>query len=260
MPIRVTCPGCHTRFNVSEKFAGKKGPCPKCKKQIEVPKEEIKIQEPENFGPKDQSGRGVLKPIFRQEATVSPVQIVLIVASIVLFFVVALMIRLMVDDKQSFPWFVAIAAAAILAVPLAFAGYTFLRDSELAPLTGKDLWLRLAVCGVVYVLLWAAMPISFYTWGSEWGITTWVSAFVVMIGLGAVTAMGALDLDFVMGALHYGLFLVACVIGRWIAGLGPVPGMLGTEPGSENGLPDETSTDVSMWIERLSEVVSITFF
>ena len=29
MPIRVTCTGCHARFDVSEKFAGKEGPVPK---------------------------------------------------------------------------------------------------------------------------------------------------------------------------------------------------------------------------------------
>ena len=37
MPIQVTCPKCFTRFSVSEKFAGKKGPCPKCKSEITVP-------------------------------------------------------------------------------------------------------------------------------------------------------------------------------------------------------------------------------
>ena len=34
MAIDVTCPSCHTRFQVSDKFAGKSGPCPKCKNTI----------------------------------------------------------------------------------------------------------------------------------------------------------------------------------------------------------------------------------
>lgn len=38
MPILVTCPGCKAQFNVSEKFAGKQGPCPKCKAVITIPK------------------------------------------------------------------------------------------------------------------------------------------------------------------------------------------------------------------------------
>ncbi len=40
MPIRVQCPQCRAEFQVNEKFAGKKGPCPKCKNTIEIPRGE----------------------------------------------------------------------------------------------------------------------------------------------------------------------------------------------------------------------------
>ena len=254
MPIRVTCPGCHTRFNVNEKFAGKKGPCPKCKRTIEIPAEEVKIHAPESFGPKDATGQGVLKPIFRKEATVSPVQITLIIGSIVLFFAAALIVRLMVADKEQFSSWILVIVAAILALPLAYAGYTFLRDSELAPLSGQELWTRLAICSAIYVVLWAAMPISFFTFGSEWGVMTWAAAFVAMIGLGGAAAMGALNLDFIMGALHYGLYLVACVLGRWIAGVGVVPGALeidaGTTPAGSN--PTDTTAVIQSAFDALA--------
>ena len=42
MPISVVCPGCKARFNVSDKFAGKKGPCPKCKTVLTVPRRRLK--------------------------------------------------------------------------------------------------------------------------------------------------------------------------------------------------------------------------
>ena len=50
MPINVTCPGCLKRFSVADKFAGKKGPCPKCKKIITIPKkeDEVVIHAPEH--------------------------------------------------------------------------------------------------------------------------------------------------------------------------------------------------------------------
>jgi predicted Zn finger-like uncharacterized protein len=76
MPIQVVCPSCHARFSVSEKFAGKKGPCPKCKTVIQVPEatEEIKIHAPEQSeaGAKGTGGRHVLKPIERKETKVQP--------------------------------------------------------------------------------------------------------------------------------------------------------------------------------------------
>ena len=37
MPIPVICPGCKASFRVSDKFAGKTGPCPKCKTTIKIP-------------------------------------------------------------------------------------------------------------------------------------------------------------------------------------------------------------------------------
>ena len=38
MAIKVLCPGCRTLFTVSDKFAGRTGPCPKCKAPFLVEK------------------------------------------------------------------------------------------------------------------------------------------------------------------------------------------------------------------------------
>lgn len=90
MAIDVTCASCKTRFQVSDKFAGKQGPCPKCKKIITVPskKDEVVIHVPES-GPKDSKGNLVLKPIARKETRLSPVNIGVIVGSIVLLLIVS---------------------------------------------------------------------------------------------------------------------------------------------------------------------------
>ena len=83
MSIPVTCPHCHKRFKVSEKFAGQTGPCPSCKQPIKVPEkeEEVVIHAPEEFGPKDASGQAVLKPVEREETKITPVMIVAIIAA-----------------------------------------------------------------------------------------------------------------------------------------------------------------------------------
>lgn len=36
MAIDVVCENCKTKFQVSNKYAGKEGPCPKCKNNIVV--------------------------------------------------------------------------------------------------------------------------------------------------------------------------------------------------------------------------------
>ena len=37
MAIAVLCPGCKSQFTVSDQYAGRTGPCPKCKKSITIP-------------------------------------------------------------------------------------------------------------------------------------------------------------------------------------------------------------------------------
>src|SRR6478736_6316763 len=80
MPIDVTCAGCKTRFQVSEKFAGKKGPCPKCKSIIQIPslKEQVKIEEPQPVGGKTKTGQPVFRPIGRTETKLSREQAIAI--------------------------------------------------------------------------------------------------------------------------------------------------------------------------------------
>ena len=236
MPIRVTCPGCHTRFNVSEKFAGKEGPCPKCKKTIKIPSadEEVTIHAPEI---KDQgTGRAISKPIARSETNLSSVHIALIACSIVGFFVGAVVMNIMVPDKINFPMPVLWVAAVLIAPPLVFGAYTFLRDQELGSFLGKELWVRITVCGLIYAGLWFAMPVAKYAFdGYELG--SWGLAIGGMIGLGAGAAMLVLDLDYLMGIVHYGLYLGTCLLGRLIVGIGTLPGML--EPAvEEKPLPE----------------------
>ena len=98
MPISVVCPGCKARFNVSDKFAGKKGPCPKCKTVLTVPAapaEEVKIHVPEEYasGGKDSKGRLVGKPIPRTETKLQPVLITAIVAGVLGSLVICLAAR-----------------------------------------------------------------------------------------------------------------------------------------------------------------------
>jgi hypothetical protein len=227
MPIRVTCPGCHVRFNVSEKFAGREGPCPKCKVVIRIPDktEEVTIHAPEVVS-KDKIGTpGDLKPIRRRETELSGVQITLIVGIIVLFLVSALAFRFMVpgvkpDQGEIFAW----VMVTLLAVPCAFAGYTFLRDQERGSFLGRELWIRVAIAAAVYVLLWGSMWLSYYAFNNEWGSTTWFAAATFMLLAGGGVAMAAFDFEYLTGLLHYGMYFSCCLIARSAAGIGLFPG------------------------------------
>lgn len=221
MPISVVCPSCKARFSVSEKFAGKKGPCPKCKTVLTVPEaaaEEVQVHVPEQFasGGKDSKGRPVSKPIARRETRLAPVEIALIVGSVVVTFAVALLLRF-VADKDKLPFI--IGGLAIISGPLVFAGYTFLRDDELEPYRGRPLLVRAALCALAYAVLWAAyapLPAYGIITGEPW---QWLFVAPAFIAVGAAAAWACLDLDFASGAMHYCFYVVVTLLLRAAMGL-----------------------------------------
>jgi hypothetical protein len=199
MPIPVTCVHCQARFQVSDKFAGQSGPCPKCKKPIKVPEksEEVVIHAPEEFGPKGTAGTGVLKPLEREETPVSPVLIVAVIAGILA------------------------CGAVVLAPPIAAGTYGLLRDAELQPYRGAPLWLRATLCGLVYALLWG---VCWYLKTGVLGLDTLEMQHLVflapgLIAAGAIAPLAALDLDYTSGAIHYGIYLAATCALRLLMGL-----------------------------------------
>jgi hypothetical protein len=205
---------------VSDKFAGKSGPCPHCKTVIRVPtkEEEVKVQEPE-AAPPGARGAPAPKPILRTETKATPVGILLIcVSALVVLIVTAVLGRaeFFVDGA------VLKSAIGLLLVspPLVVAGYSFLRDDEdLSPYRGKVLYLRAAICSVLYIALWGV-----YSYLSGRVLTgelwTWVYVVPPFLVVGASAALATLDLDFGSGFFHYCFYLFATVLLRWLAGLG----------------------------------------
>ena len=83
MPIPVVCPGCKARFTVSDQFAGRTGPCPKCKQPLKVPTPAAKavvIHEPEApVASSTGTGKAPTAPIKRRDKAV-PIRAFLLTA------------------------------------------------------------------------------------------------------------------------------------------------------------------------------------
>ena len=219
MAIDVTCASCKTRFQVSDKFAGKQGPCPKCKAIIKVPdkSQQVVIHAPEETGPKGVTGQPVFKPIAWKETRLTTPQIVIIAASVLGVLLATIAFRIAFGPGNT-PLIALMVGSVVLAPPLAFAGYAVLRDDELAPHQGKDLLLRLIAPTVVYPGLWALYWFIFYQLAGyvapNWQIMCVVVPVVVAIG--AVAAQVSLDLELGTAALHYSIYLLATLVLRFI--------------------------------------------
>lgn len=219
MSIHVICPGCHARFQVSEKFAGKKGPCPKCKYEITIPSanEQIEIHAPEEHegGGRGIDGKLVLKPIEREEVRVTPRALTVILGTIVVTVLAAYFAGGVFQSNL----ILRSAGVLVISPVLAFAGYTFLRDMEAEHIVGKPLYLRSLACGVAYSVLWAvfAYTSNQVLTGEMW---TWLLVAPPFLVTGGLIGLALFNFDFTTGMLHYIFYVLVFIVLRWLVGLG----------------------------------------
>jgi hypothetical protein len=221
MPIIVVCPGCRKRYSVSDKFAGKSGPCPNCKTVIQIPeKQEVIIHAPEEFaaGGRGKSGRPVARPIARRIFEIPlPVALLIVGGSISVLFLTAILGYAGVFRDN----FVLTAVGLLLVTfPLVLGGYNMLYDvEELEPYQGRVLFIRAGICTAAYVAIWAGFSFfgAQYLTGEIWN---WLLVGTPFVILGAVAALACFDFDFGTGLLHFGFYLLITIFLRWLAGLG----------------------------------------
>lgn len=255
MPIAVICPGCKTTFRVSDKFAGQKGPCPKCKTIIEIPKPagELRLEEPETAAavPKDAKGRSILQPIRRQEAGIPPLLLGVVLGGMLVVVLAAWLVgrafrpdareiqrlqqqrstavgdarqeldrQLSAARTRTIPPPLVLLGLLVVTPPLVLGGYHVLRDEETAPYTGWSLAARTAVCSAVYVGLW----VGFHFVPGFLSQETWHWFFLPLpfFAIGTLVALGCFDLDATSAAVHYGCYVGATLLLRWVAGMPPV--------------------------------------
>jgi hypothetical protein len=219
MAIKVLCPGCRTFFTVSDKFAGRTGPCPKCKAPITIPAAvtEVKIQGPEEEAVR--TGRPSLAPIVFQEFPIPRAAYVAVaVGAIVAMILAAVAGRIWEPDQ--FPYWLLGLAAFVVAVPCCWIGYEIVRDRNLAPYRGRPLVVRTLICAAVYALLWAVKGFLPTDLTNE--MWAWVYLGPPFFLAGSLASLAAYDLDWGTGVAHYSLYVMFAALLRWLAGFMPV--------------------------------------
>ncbi len=229
MPISVVCPTCKARFSVSEKFAGKQGPCPKCKKTITVPNvtEEVTIHAPEDFAggattvAKDAKGRSVLKPIARKKFVVTPLQYALWAGVVIATLAAGLIVRRAGLNENMI---VLALGAYILAWLVSYPAYAVFRDRELEGLSGITLIQRLAIVATVYALTWGALAIAKGTFLN--GELTVLQLLIIAPApcmIAALVCHAMLELELGPAVMHLAFYLAVTVLFRLIIGLDALP-------------------------------------
>jgi hypothetical protein len=223
MAISVMCPGCKTVFSVSDKFAGKTGPCPKCKQTITVPAatgKGVVIHEPEAPSTTSTaSGRAPTAPLVRFDLPMSPAQWVAWGVCLPLGLIAALAARLMWGPAAT-PVALLAAGAVGLALPCARLGYEAIRDRELEPYRGSTLFLRTVGCAVVWALLWLAH--GFIPPDMTRDLWQWLYLAPIFFAVGGLASLVAFDFDWSPAVAHFSLYVLVTALARWLTGLPPV--------------------------------------
>ncbi len=220
MSILVVCHKCRKSFNVSDKFAGQKGPCPNCKETLQIPKkeDEVKIHGDEEFtdGGRSIDGELLTKPIARKETKLQPVVAAAIAGAVLVTLIVTWAVGGVIARSVLFR-----TLGLLLITPsLTLAAYTFLRDEdELEPYQGMALYVRSGICAAAYMILWAILLYVSSTGLLTGEIWEWLFVAPPLLAVGALAALACFDLDFGNAFFHYTFYLMVVLILRWIAGM-----------------------------------------
>ena len=219
MSIPVICPGCKASFRVSDKYAGKTGPCPKCKTSIKIPEiqAEVKVHEAQTEpGAKDSKGRALSKPLVRIETELGTLPLAIDVGASLVVVVATWLLGGSDTLKNNIP--LLMGGLVLISPPLAVIGYRLLRDPDsLRPYDGWELWIRGGICAAAYVALW----VGFWFVPDEAiaNAYSWLYVAPPFLVLGGLAALGCFDLAYGAGVMHYCFYLAVTIFLRYLAGL-----------------------------------------
>jgi hypothetical protein len=228
MPISIVCSGCKARFSVSDQFAGRTGPCPKCKAPIKIPKpaaQSVTIHEPDApVSSSGQTGRAPTAPLKRRD---KPVKVSALVSSavgaVVCLGVAAMLPRIFppaTNGDITIPAWVLLAGAFAVAIPSVTLGYAAVRNRELEPLQGTDFAKRALVCAAIYAALWGLRGILPAEQTAE--MWQWFYLGPLFLAAGSLAAFASLELDQGNAVAHFSFYVLFCSLLRWMAGLLPL--------------------------------------
>lgn len=221
MPIQVVCPGCTSRFTVSDQFAGRTGPCPKCKKPITVPASAtpaVTIHEPEPTGPAA-AGRAALVPFRSTEKPVTGLAFALTAAGAIGVMLLAWLVGLAYRPAAP-PDGLLLGAAFLVALATVPVSYVALRQRDIEPYRGRSFAVRCLICAAVYTLVWGAKGLLPPSATTE--LWQWLYLAPIFLAPGALAAFAAFDLDQGSALAHVSFYVAFTVLLRWLAGLPPL--------------------------------------
>ena len=221
MAIDVICTGCHKRFQVSDQYAGQKGPCPGCKTIIEIPRLEDVVVVHERETTKT-GAPAKLNSIRRRETTVSKLELILSAGCILFGFILAFIVRSTLQDENSlpsglFPWLAGIA----LGCGTSLLVYIVLRSQDTDINNNRNTLIKGILIGVLYGVLWRLFGYVVVVWLTESDGVILPAVIILglaIVGVASFVPAFVFSLEYMQGFIHVFLFAAALAIYALLAG------------------------------------------
>jgi hypothetical protein len=155
----------------------------------------------------------LLKPITRQEARLKPVLAITIGGAILAAIAGAWIVRCFAVEPGALRYQLCGVELLLVSPLLAVAAYTFLRDDELEPYRGMQLYVRAAVCALVYMILWGVFAYIYISvLEGKVDLPYWLLLAPPFLCLGAAAGKFSFDLETTNGFFHYAFYVAVTVI------------------------------------------------
>ena len=221
MAIDVICTGCHKRFQVSEQFAGRKGPCPACKTIIEIPKLEDVVVVHE----REQTKTGApakLDSIRRQRTTVSKLELIISGATLVVGLALAFAARFSISETVTQPsGLINLIAGLSLGVATSCLSYVILRNQDAEIINDKSTLFKGIGVGLLYGGVWRLQHLIIDNVLMMDGTVILPAVIILALATVAIVSfapMAAFEFEYSQGFISVCLFVAMLAIYSLIAG------------------------------------------
>ena len=225
MAIDVICSGCFKRFQVSDQFAGRSGPCPGCKTIISIPTldDQVIIEEPD-YKPGTAGAHTKIDGISRRVGVFQRLEITILCALFGCSTIIGIASRLFESDSAVG---LTLTTGALFAVGIVLSsvgscllGYGVLKDSEIESFDRRTTIIRSIIGGVIYFLI-AAVFVSTTLIVDPHDTSRVMILTVVGFACSAIASfvpMVLYEMEMMQGVLHVGVMISMASVFCFLAG------------------------------------------
>lgn len=213
MAIDVICSGCLKQFQVSDQFAGRSGPCPKCKTIISIPKleDQLVIEEP-THRPGSPGAHTKINGIRRRRGFFQRFEIITLCSLFASAGIVAIVIRILQTDPisrlDSTTGTLFVLGLILLSLGSSALGYGVLKDSEIKAFARRTTIFRSIMTATVYCIIAAGFIGTTLLFSHEDPRNLILAVVAIAcFSIASFAPMAFFEMELMQGALHVAIMI-----------------------------------------------------